>query len=434
MKAFVYKLTTHPGYAKVFHWGKLISITGAAQITVQLVGLTCGILIIRFLSPNEYALYTLANMMFSTITVLAECDIATAVMAQGGKVWRDPKKLGVVLATGFGIRRILGICSILIVTPLLLYLLRHHGASWITSLLIIFSIIPAFFASLSDTLLEVPSKLTQDIAPLQKNQVQAGIARLLLTVITISIFPWAFIAILASGFSRMWANIGLRKISTAYVDWSQKGDAKIRKEILTFVKRILPMAIYYSFSGQITIWIISFFGSTSSIAEIGALGRLTAVIGFFSVLFGTLIAPRFARIVDSKQLLLSRYLQILFGLLLAFIGIVGLVWFFSAEVLWILGKNYYNLHFELLLSIIGSSLGLIAGSFYALNSSRGWIMNPVISVPINIASIILGVLLLNVSTLQGVLIFNIAIASVYMLMNGLYGFIRIKQVFSVPIE
>ena len=106
---------------------------------------------------------------------------------------------------------------------------------------------------------------------------------------------------------------------------------------------------------------------------------------------------------------------------------------FSAEVLWVLGKNYYNLHFELLLSIIGSSMGLIAGSFYALNSSRGWIMNPVISVPINIASIILGVLLLNVSTLQGVLIFNIAIASVYMLMNGVYGFIRIKQGTTLPL-
>src|SRR6187200_2698977 len=99
MKDLVYRFKANPNEAKVVYWGRNISITGSAQIAIQATGLLCGILIIRFLSPKEYALYTLGNMMLSTMTVLAECDISAAVMAQGGKVWRDPKKLGIVMVT-----------------------------------------------------------------------------------------------------------------------------------------------------------------------------------------------------------------------------------------------------------------------------------------------------------------------------------------------
>jgi hypothetical protein len=121
MKALVYRFKSNPKYARAFYWGRNISITGSTQVIVQAISLFCGLLIIRFLSPHEYALYTLANMMLSTMTVLAECDISSAVMAQGGKVWRDPTKLGIVLVTAFDIRRKFGTVSMILITPVLLY-------------------------------------------------------------------------------------------------------------------------------------------------------------------------------------------------------------------------------------------------------------------------------------------------------------------------
>src|SRR5438045_2535474 len=61
MRTLVQKINSHPVSAKAFEWGKLISITGAAQIIVQLTGLISGIIVIRLLPTQEYALYTLAN-------------------------------------------------------------------------------------------------------------------------------------------------------------------------------------------------------------------------------------------------------------------------------------------------------------------------------------------------------------------------------------
>lgn len=431
MKALVYRLRTHPFYLKAFHWGKFISITGFAQVIVQALGLACGILIIRMLSPHEYALYTLANTMLSTMTVLAECDISAAIMALGGKVWNQPQKLGVVLVSGMKIRKRMGLISLVIVLPIFAYLLFYHGASvWVTALLIL-SIVPAFFASLTDTILEVPPKLNQHILPLQKNQVMASAGRLFLTTGSLVIIPFAFVAILASGISRIWANVGLRKISTNVVDWSQHPDPAVSREMIAFIKRILPMAIYYGFSGQITIWLISIFGSTDSVAEIGALSRLTAIMGLVSVLVGTLVAPRFARLAADRQLLFNRY-AIMSGFLIGLFFVVTILsWLFAQQILWVLGNNYASLKPELVLSIAGSSLALLAGAFYALNSSRGWIINPMVAVSINILAIIVGAFLLDISTLQGILVFNMVIGLVSVLMHGLYGLFKINRVTAV---
>src|SRR5215213_1625169 len=121
MRVLVQKLNTNPNYARIVEWGKLITLTGAAQIIVQALGFISGILIVRLLSVNEYALYTLANTMLGTLTILADSGISNGVMAQAGKVWQDKKKLGSVLVTGLALRKKFGIISLLVATPVMIY-------------------------------------------------------------------------------------------------------------------------------------------------------------------------------------------------------------------------------------------------------------------------------------------------------------------------
>jgi len=163
LKDTLIKLKQHPKYETIISWGKLISITGSAQILIQALGFASGILVIRLLPVEEYALYTLANTMLGTMTILADGGISTGIMSQGAKVWQDKEKLGAVLATGLYLRRKFAVGSLLVATPVLMYLLLHNNASWLTTLLIVGALIPAFFAALSDSLLEIVPKLHQDI-------------------------------------------------------------------------------------------------------------------------------------------------------------------------------------------------------------------------------------------------------------------------------
>ena len=139
-------------------------------------------------------------------------------------------------ATGMDLRMKFAIGSLLIAIPFLLYLLIHHDASWLMSFLIIVSLIPSFFTALSGALLQVAPKLNQDIGPLQKNNIISNVLRLILIMITLFAFPWAFVAIFGAGIAQLWANFNLKKISLRYANWKQLPDAAIRKEILFFLK------------------------------------------------------------------------------------------------------------------------------------------------------------------------------------------------------
>lgn len=427
MKDTLIKLKQHPKYNTVVNWGKLISITGSAQIIVQAVGFACGILIIRLLPVQEYAFYTLANTMLGTMTVLADGGISTGVMAQGGKVWQDKEKLGAVLATGIDLRKKFGFVSLVVSLPILGYLLMHNGASLVTTLLIALALIPAFYAALSDSLLEIVPKLHQTILPLQKNQVSVGLGRLLLTGLTMFVFPWAFIAILAAGLPRMWGNVQLSKIGYRFADEKQQPDKEIRAEILTLVKRIMPTSIYYCVSGQITIWLISVFGNTNSIAQLGALGRLNMLLSLFSVIITTLIIPRFAKLASDKYLLSQRFIQIMGILVVMLSAVVVIVYLFPTPILWLLGDAYKGLPFELFLSVLGSCLGLMTGIVFSLYNCRGWAFNPIIGIPLGAFGIILGALFFKLTTLLGALYYNLFLAVYSFLVNIGFAFYSLHK-------
>lgn len=425
MKDILIKFKQHPKYDTIASWGKLISVTGSAQIIVHAVGFASGVLIIRLLPVQEYAFYTLANTVLGAMTILSDGGISTGVMAQGGKVWEDKQKLGKVLVTGLQMRKKFAVVSMVISLPILLYLLMHNGASWLTSFLIILSIIPAFLAALSDSLLEIPVKLNQSIVPLQKNQISVSLGRLLLVASTIFIFPFAYISILTGGISRIYGNIRLKKVANIFADTSQLEDVLVKNEISKIVKRSLPGLIYYCFSGQISIWIISIFGNATSIAQIGALGRITSVLSLLMVVFSILIVPRFARIQNQPQKLLRHYSEILFSFLIIFLFLVGFISLFSDQILWVLGNNYKDLNNELILLIIGSSLTMIMAAALALYLSRGWILTYYISISASLFPIISGCYFFDISTLKGILHLNIFVALVQMVLHVFYGYYKI---------
>jgi len=427
LKNFLIKLKQHPKYDIILSWGKLISITGSAQIIVQAVGFASGILIIRLLPVQEYAFYTLANTMLGAVLLLSDGGISTAVMAQGGKVWEDKKKLGAVIVTGMQMRKKFSLVLLIIFLPISLYLLIHNGASLLTSFLIILAIIPAFFAALSDALLEIPLKLNQSILPLQKNQISVSFGRLLLVASIIFLFPFAYFPILADGVSRIYGNFKLKKVTNLFADLSQFEDVSVKKEISIIVKRSLPGLIYYCFSGQISTWIISIFGNAASIAQIGALGRISAILSLLMVLFSTLIVPRFARIQNQPQKLLLHYSKIIISFVILSLFIVGFSYLFSDQILWVLGKKYQGLNSALILLIIGTTLTMIMGSAVALYVSRGWVLHYYITISASLFSIILGCYIFDLSTLKGVLHLNIFIAIVQMIIHVFYGYYKILK-------
>ncbi|MHA4894175.1 MATE family efflux transporter [Pedobacter sp. PWIIR3] len=428
MKISVQKLREHSNYSKFIELGRLITVTGGAQLFVQASVLICGILIIRLMPTEEYALYTITNAMLGTLSVLSDGGISAGVMSSGGKVWKDKEKLGVVLVTGLALRRKFAIVSLLIAIPILSYLLLQHGAGILTVILIVIALIPAFFAALSDSLLEIIPKLHQDIVPLQKNQIFVSLSRTFLSALLLFFFPFAYLALVINGITRIYGNFKLRKIASGFSDFSQKHSPEVEKDILKIVKRILPTSIYFCFSGQITVWLISIFGSTNSIAEVGALTRLTMILSVFSAMSGSLLVPRFSRLVDNRRQLFLFFISVQGLVLGACVFLLLFTWLFSSQLLYIIGNRYTHLSSELILCMIGACFTFLGGVSFTLFSSRGWMINPILSIAIDVLVIIVGVMLFNISTLSGVLAFNIMTAAFLYISNTTYAIYKINKI------
>jgi O-antigen/teichoic acid export membrane protein len=417
MITLLHRIIDHPKFEQASEFFKLTLITGSAQIIVQLVGLVSGLVIIRLLPSQEYAFYTLANAMLGTMAVLSDGGISTGIMSEGGKVWDDKKKLGVVLYTGLQLRKKFSFIILIIILPILAYLLMHQKASVFTTLLIVLSIIPAYYASLSDALLEIVPKLHQDIKPLQQNQIIVNFSRLLLSGAFLFFFPWAFLAVIAAGIPRVIGNIKLRAIAEKFTIKATHADSIVKGNIIAVVKRTLPGVVYYCLSGQIIIWILSISGNSSSLAASGAISRLGMTLNVVSVMLGTLIIPRFARLPSNKKLLMNRFLQIFASTLMLCCVVQLTVFVFSHQLLSILGPHYLHLEKELFVYFLGSNVTLLMSTSFGLYTSRGWIIKPAFSIAYEILFLIVGVFIFNVSSLMGVLWFTFFISCSQLLMH-----------------
>jgi O-antigen/teichoic acid export membrane protein len=419
------KLKKHKHYDRGITMLRLISIVGSTEIILKGIGFLTGILIVRLLPVQEYAWYTLANTMLGTLVVLTDSGISNGVMAISGKVWQDPKKLGVVLATGLDLRRKFALVTLVFATPLIIYLLLQNNASWLTSVLIMLSLIPAFYAALSDSLLEIAPKLHQDIASLQKNQLMVGGGRLVLTLLTIFIFPWTFVIILAAGLPRIYGNLQLEKINSKFIESNQVPDLLVRQEILSVVYRILPNILFFAFSGQIVIWILSVFGNTNDLASIGALGRFSVLIGVFTSILSTLFIPRFSRLKDNKATVLKVFFifQILLFLFSGFFMLF--VYLFPVQMLWILGTSYSSLSSELFLIMLSNCIGLITSMTGQLIGSRGHFLNPIVVIVMNLCTVVIAFFIWDLSTLQGILYYSILYQCISLTVNYCFSFYKL---------
>ncbi|QKZ15436.1 lipopolysaccharide biosynthesis protein [Spirosoma sp. KUDC1026] len=426
----LYKIETIlkiPKYVKVVEWIKVLLLTGSSQILIQLISVVSGIIVIRTLSIQEYAYYTLSNNVLGAMTILSNGGIVSGVMAEGGKVWDDKEKLGTVVKTGMYLRKRFAIWSLLITSSVLIYLLRQNHAYWSTSFILVLTLMPAFLSNLSSSMLEIGPKLNQDILSLQKNQIATNLGRLTLLLASVFIFPYSFVALLSDGIPRTIANLSLKNISKKFINLESNKNSAVQKRILSNVKKVLPIDIYNIFSAQITVWILSLTGITSSIAQIGALFRVAAILNIFNVVFSTLIIPRYSRLRNDKYLQRKRMIEIQILLALVCISIIGSVWLLSKNIVWLLGDQYKNLEFELILTIIIFSLNFFSNAIYAICTSKSWSINPFILISINLLAIVSGIYIFGMNTLREVLIFNVYISTIMLSMHIVYSLNRVSK-------
>jgi capsular exopolysaccharide synthesis family protein len=401
---------------KAIYWGKTLSKFVSVQLVIQALGFASGIIVIRTLDKTEYAYYTIANTMQGAMYVLADIGISIGLTAIGGKVWQERYRFGQLINTALQLRIYLAAVALTVVTPILLWMLISNGASIVYAILISAAVLVGINAQLITGVLEVVPRLHSQISRVQNLELIPTGFRLVLLGAAYFTFLNTAVAVFVASISMVLRRFIISRWVTDSVDLKAPINKEDRKQILAIIKNEAPNAVFYCIQGQVTIWLISIFGNTKSIAEVGALGRFAVIFSIINAVMAGIILPSFSR-CQSVSLLYRRYWQIIGTFCLIGLFFVGFTALFPSQILWVLGNKYDHLKNEFLLMVISTVFTSIVGNMWWLNASRAWIQYSWFNIPGTIATQIILIILLDVSTVKGVIIFGILSTVPFFLVN-----------------
>ncbi len=406
-----------PVIRQAVYRARMVGSFAVVQALVHIIGFLAGIILVRSLNQREYAYFTIANTMQGTINVLADIGISIGLVSIGGRVWHDRHRFGELITTALRLRRKLGAVAVLGVAPVLYFMLVKNGASLSYTALLIGAVLFGLLVQLSLGVLGVVPRLRSDIGRIQSIDLSGSVARLLVLVALMFVFLNAGVAVLVGSSALLLQYFLLRRYVAGVIDLHAPENSEDRNAMSGFIRNQAANAIFFCFQGQITVFLISFFASrASSVAEVGALGRLAMIFAVLSNLLMNIFVPAFARCQNPRKL---RWLYA--GIVGGVAGFSALVLagaaFFPNEFLFVLGPKYAHLHRELLLMVGAAVLNALTGAFWSLNASKAWIAGSWLYIPLTLATQIALIPFTDFSSVMGVLTFNLFSAIPNLVLN-----------------
>jgi O-antigen/teichoic acid export membrane protein len=406
-----------PILRRAFDHARRIGNYVLVQAAVQLIAFSSGILIVRWLPQREYAYFTIANAMQATLMLLADIGVGVGLVSIGGRVWQDRDRLGELIKTGLAVRKKLAAVAALIVAPILYAMLSKNGASSIYTLLLIGVVLAGFSIQISVDIFSVVPRLRSDIGLIQKIDFICATVRLLLILGLVYLFAIAGLAVAIASATFLLQYLLLRSYAAKVVDLKANQNAEDRREIVRLIKSLAANTLFYCFQGQITVFLISFFGRhAASVAEVGALGRLAMIFTVLTNLLINIFVPAFARCQDRRKLRWL-YATIVGGVVLFSLVVLGGAVFLPDQFLFVLGHRYTHLHRELLLMIGVAVVTALSGTLWLLNASKAWIAGAWLYIPLTLTTQIALIPFTDFSSVAGVLIFNLISVVPSLLLN-----------------
>lgn len=344
----------------------------AGQGAVQILNFLVGFLLLRWLDIENYAQYSVAFGFQATLGILVDLGFSSSIVAMVGDRGNDAQVIGTYIRSikYFRNRLYWLIIPIGAITFPLVVLKQHWP--WHDQLLLFLSIAFSLYTQGLASFYSAPLLIAQRLKPYYAAQLVAAMFRLLGTggiwfLLSLSAWQASWISALST-LVTAWFYIHNSK---DLVKEPAESDPKINRELLSYFTPLIPSTIFFAIQGQVSVLIITIFGHTTSVAEIGALGRLGQLFVLLGAFNGVVLSPYIARI--SQDQLLRRYVQIVSGAIVVGACLSLLAFAFPEPLLWLLGPQYANLRTETSLLILSSSISYVGAVMWTIHYSRKWI-------------------------------------------------------------
>lgn len=397
-------------------WARRFTLLGssaAVQAVVQVISGISGLLLVRTLDKQQYAWFTIAMTMSSSLTMLSDAGIGTAVTSMGGRVWQDRPRFSGLIRAALGLRRTLTFVALAITVPWTLWLLMRNGAALPQALLLTALMIAPVWAIGTTAIFSVVNKLHSRLKNLQAVELTGAATKFVLIAIpALLAFINVTLALAATAVSFLLQAWLVRHQVAPLLDLTgpYEEEKKFRPEITAVVRHMYANSLFLCIQGQLATWVISLSGTNSRVADLGALSRLAILFAIIGTPIVQVISPAFARCADPRRLR-RLFTAGLAGYVFCLATIVLLAVWRGDLILWILGDKYAHLQTELVLMLMGFAIGGVTGFFWALNLARGWVGHIWLNIPLSIGAMMLALCRVDVSTVRGAAWLGIILAT-----------------------
>lgn len=347
----------------------LLAVNGLAQ----LVNISVGLLIVRSVTVEQYAAYTLGNAVFAIGSVLATMTVPSAAMFLISRP--DAGNGAAVIAESVRIIRILSIVAAMI-SGSVIWFYSQQFADW-SALLVALAVASPFFAARSN-LWRAIAFARRKVALVARCELSASIARLLLTTCALAVplgRTKAFV-LLAINVIATW--ITARLLDQRTGDIVRKRD--VRRALVRYIVPLIPEHVYFLLQGQVGVLILAAVGNTEAVAELGALSRLSMLLAVLGILNTGVFQPFVARYKSSADFV-RRSVVVMVTWCVVGALFMGISCLFPDVLIAIVGAQYTHLAKLVPLMALVSVLTMLGGALYAIVLASGRPTSLALTVP-----------------------------------------------------
>ncbi len=351
---------------------RLVGGVLSAQTVAQLLTLASGFLLLRWMSIESYAQYTIAFGFLATLSGLLDLGFMAAVMPLVGTRANDANLIGGYLRAALHLRGRMAMVVVPVSAVVFFVLTAGHRWGVVEQLGLFATVLLGLFARAMIDTFSLPLLMHNAYRSFYSAQVSTSIGRIAAhALLQLTRGLTGFTASLVNALVVLVNGLLYRRSAAAHSDLPARVDPVRAREIRRMAAPAVPGLIFYAFQGQITILLVAVFGRTEAIAQVGALSRVGALFVVFASLNQVLIAPRFPRIEVS---MLSRRIAQTAAAAAALGAVLTAVAFLVPQpLLFLLGPAYDGLRTEVAWFVLGAGLAFLAGVLYTMNLARRFV-------------------------------------------------------------
>jgi O-antigen/teichoic acid export membrane protein len=355
------------------------------------------------MGKTEYAWYTVTNSMVGGMNMLTTLGVAVALFSVGVKHVGDKGPLGRVMATCVRYRKIFAAVFGPLVAGAMAFMLWSNECPPLYIAILVAIVVCYLFVQIHQDLASSLLRLVGRYNYPQVLTAAGGVARLvLLGALALMGAMRVWSAMLVTVLVACWSYFGfLRPKSLEFYHRGEEADSDAGREIRRISYNTFPITLHGFFMPQLSIFLLSVFSTSSSVADLGALGRFALVFAVPGAVINNIFQPWLAR--SPRSSLFRNYLQVLvFGGGVG-LAVVALAFVGAPLFLGLLGPKYQGLHYEFLILVIVTVSQFACNCIGVVLTAKGWVSFLWIQPILSIAATIVGCLMLDLSKLSQVL-------------------------------